>query len=95
MSGVSNWRDSDIDTVADNRKIVRALVDLARGLGISIVAEGAETAEEIETLRSIGCADVQGYGIAYPMQAAELSDWLMVQGSGEARQNFLETEKLA
>jgi diguanylate cyclase (GGDEF)-like protein len=85
----------DIDRDDNNRKIVRALVDLAHGLGISVVAEGAETEAEIETLRALGCGNVQGYGIAYPMEARLLTDWLMIMGSGEKRPDFLQFAKPA
>ncbi|HMQ57753.1 MAG TPA: EAL domain-containing protein, partial [Rhizobiaceae bacterium] len=66
----------NIDNDADNAKIVRAIVELGKGLGISIVAEGAETAEELAQLRALGCMDAQGYGIAFPMPAEEATDWL-------------------
>lgn len=60
----------------DNSKIVRAITELARGLGISILAEGAETEEELSSLLSIGCDQVQGYSIAFPMPDAEVREWL-------------------
>lgn len=49
--------------------IVRAVVSLARILEISVIAEGAETAEQVDALRNIGCDLVQGYFIAHPMDA--------------------------
>lgn len=61
----------------DNSKIVRAITDLARGLGISIVAEGAETQEELASLLEIGCTQVQGYVIAFPMPKKEFQAWLL------------------
>ena len=66
----------NIDVNGDNTKIVRAITDLARGLGISIIAEGAETAAELDSLMAIGCDQVQGYSIAFPMPAAQTRDWL-------------------
>ena len=59
--------------VADLRKgnheaaIVSAVIQLARSLGKSIVAEGIETAEQLEQLRQMGCTTGQGYYLARPM----------------------------
>src|SRR3546814_13907573 len=41
--------------------IIRAVVALADSLGMSTTAEGAETELEVETLRSFGCSNIQGY----------------------------------
>ena len=71
-----------IDGDRSKRRIVRALVDLAKGLDIAVVAEGAETIGELETLRDIGCTNVQGYGVAYPMDAALLTEWLQLHAPG-------------
>ena len=71
-----------IDTDKNKRRIVRALVDLARGLDIAVVAEGAETVSELETLREIGCSNVQGYGIAYPMDGELVTEWLTMHAPG-------------
>ncbi len=63
----------------DNSKIVRAITELARGLGISILAEGAETEDELTLLQSIGCEEVQGYSIAFPMPDAQAREWLVAR----------------
>ena len=47
--------------------IVKSTVLLCRELGLSVVAEGAETPEEIEWLAAHQCDQVQGYGVARPM----------------------------
>src|SRR5690606_17945508 len=70
----------NIDANDDNGKIVRAITELARSLGIAIVAEGAETQEELSSLLALGCDQVQGYSIAFPMPEAETRDWLMARG---------------
>ena len=69
-----------IDQDTDNAKIVRALTELARSLGISIVAEGAETQAELDTLMALGCDEVQGYSIAFPMPQGETCEWLVAHG---------------
>jgi diguanylate cyclase (GGDEF)-like protein len=65
-----------INENGDNSKIVRAITELARGLGISIVAEGAETEAELNSLMAIGCDQVQGYSIAFPMPQEQARKWL-------------------
>ena len=69
----------NINLNGDNSKIVRAITELARGLGISIIAEGAETEEELSALLSIGCEQVQGYSIAFPMPDKQARDWLVAR----------------
>jgi EAL domain-containing protein (putative c-di-GMP-specific phosphodiesterase class I) len=66
----------NIDLNGDNSKIVRAITELARGLGISIVAEGAETEAELDSLLSLGCDQVQGFSIAMPMAEEAAREWL-------------------
>ncbi|HEX8527409.1 bifunctional diguanylate cyclase/phosphodiesterase [Allosphingosinicella sp.] len=48
------------------RAIIRSVIGLGRGLGVPVVAEGVETAEQLEALRDEGCDQVQGYLIARP-----------------------------
>ncbi len=69
----------------DNSKIVRAITELARGLGISIVAEGAETEAELESLSAIGCDQVQGYSIAFPMPQDKAREWLVARNPRQAK----------
>jgi len=47
-------------------KIVAATIDMARALGMSVVAEGVETAEQLQYLRDFGCPFAQGYHLARP-----------------------------
>jgi len=69
----------NINANGDNTKIVRAITELARGLGISIIAEGAETEAELTSLKSIGCDQVQGYSIAFPMPTEQAQEWLQLR----------------
>lgn len=50
-----------------NGAIVRAIITLARQLGLRVVAEGVETNQELELLRRLGCDLMQGYLLAKPM----------------------------
>ncbi|WP_256750706.1 bifunctional diguanylate cyclase/phosphodiesterase [Mesorhizobium sp. Mes31] len=74
----------------DNSKIVRAITELARGLGISIVAEGAETEAELDSLMAIGCDQVQGYSIAFPMPQDKALEWLTARMPKKAKLTVLQ-----
>lgn len=52
--------------------IIRAVVALADSLGMSTTAEGAETELEVETIRSLGCSNIQGYFYGRPMAASDV-----------------------
>ena len=56
--------------------LAQAVVKLAKILKLRAVAEGIETAEQLEMLRSLGCVTGQGYLFAKPLAAAELNAWL-------------------
>jgi EAL domain-containing protein (putative c-di-GMP-specific phosphodiesterase class I) len=66
-----------VDQLPRNAAIVRSTILLCRELGLSVVAEGAETQEELSWLASNGCDIVQGYGIAKPMQPEDLIAWVV------------------
>jgi len=70
---------SFISQLTSQRKslaIVRAAVELARGLGLEVVAEGVEDKETLSLVTEAGCVLVQGYLFARPMPPAELDEWL-------------------
>jgi diguanylate cyclase (GGDEF)-like protein len=58
-----------------NAAIVRSTVALAENLGLTVVAEGVETPDQIELLRQFGCHEAQGFGLARPMPADQLIAW--------------------
>nr|MBA3820377.1 EAL domain-containing protein [Deltaproteobacteria bacterium] len=60
--------------------IVRSTIDLARNLGLEVVAEGVEDADVLDRLRVLSCHEAQGYHIARPLPPDALAAWL------EARQ---------
>jgi len=57
---------SRIDTDSETREIVRVIITLAHNLGLKVVAEGAETAEQVRLLKQLKCEFVQGYFFARP-----------------------------
>lgn len=64
------------DESPKSRSIIKAIVDLAHGIGISIVCEGVETDEQVRFLRSVGCDVAQGYYYAKPMPMNEFEKML-------------------
>lgn len=49
-----------------------AMLSLGQSLGITVVAEGVETPQQLEQLRRFGCHEVQGYLVSHPLPAAEV-----------------------
>ena len=62
---------------AENRQLVRAMINLAHNLHLEVVAEGVENAEQLALLRQFGCDQVQGYLISKPLPLAELARFLV------------------
>jgi diguanylate cyclase (GGDEF)-like protein/PAS domain S-box-containing protein len=52
-----------------NLQIIRAIINLAHGLGIKVVAEGVEDAGQIEQLRSLNCHRMQGFFFSHPVDS--------------------------
>ncbi|MEL6203884.1 MAG: EAL domain-containing protein [Pseudomonadota bacterium] len=51
----------------------RAVVAIGKALGLTVVAEGVETADHWEICRALGCDQIQGYAVARPMEASEFA----------------------
>ena len=62
----------ELDRHSEDRSIVRAIIDLAHGLGCTVTAEGVETAETAAWLRGVACDSAQGYHLARPAPWPEL-----------------------
>ena len=60
----------------DDLHLVSAVIGLAKSFGRAVIAEGVETVEHGAMLMRLGCDLVQGYGIARPMPADEVLDWV-------------------
>ncbi len=65
----------DLPHAHDSCVIVKAIVELAHGLGLVATAEGIETAEQLRFLRGVKCDVAQGYLIAQPLDGASLRQW--------------------
>lgn len=62
-----------IGTNPDDRAIVQAIITLGQSLGMTVTAEGVETAEQLEHLRGDACDEVQGFHFSKALPAHELS----------------------
>jgi len=60
----------------DDATIVRAIIQLGKSLGMQVIAEGVETAEQEAYIISEGCHEGQGYHYSKPLQARELAAYL-------------------
>jgi EAL domain-containing protein (putative c-di-GMP-specific phosphodiesterase class I) len=57
--------------------IVKSVIDLAHGLGLTATAEGVEDEETLRLLVELGCDSAQGFLIARPMKPADLVPWML------------------
>jgi diguanylate cyclase (GGDEF)-like protein/PAS domain S-box-containing protein len=63
---------SDIVASPENVAIVRAIITMARGLGIRVIAEGVETQDQLDLLRKHRCDEYQGFLFCEPLVAEEI-----------------------
>jgi diguanylate cyclase (GGDEF)-like protein len=77
---------NDVMTDKDDATIVHAIIALGHNLGLTVVAEGVETAEQVGFLRRTNCDEAQGYFFSPPVGSAEFRE--RFAQSGEANWNF-------
>ena len=66
---------NDLESSTDACAVVDAVVRLAHALGLRVVAEGVENANQQDILRHLSCDELQGYLFAHPMSASEFLAW--------------------
>jgi diguanylate cyclase (GGDEF)-like protein/PAS domain S-box-containing protein len=85
-----------LDDPARGSGLVRAIIEIARALGMTTVAEGIETPTQLERLRDLGCPLAQGFLFARPLEAAAMAElvarpvgpiWSVASSSRRASQN--------
>jgi sensor c-di-GMP phosphodiesterase-like protein len=69
------------ETVED-MALVQLIVDTAHTLGMHVVAEGVESAKQVEQLREMGCDAAQGHHFSEPLPPEAASNFLRDRGSG-------------
>ncbi|MDN5753100.1 MAG: EAL domain-containing protein [Nitrosospira sp.] len=67
----------NVTTNPADAAITTAIIDMAHSLDVKVVAEGVETVEQFDFLRMRGCDEIQGYYLAKPLPANEISELLL------------------
>ena len=72
---------AEMDTRADDASIVQAIVSLAHGLKLKVVAEGVETAAQLEALQALGCDEYQGFYCSPALPAHEFEMLMRIKAA--------------
>ncbi len=67
---------SPIQEDGSNTEIVETIVMLARNMRMSVIAEGVETAAQVEQLKRLNCEEAQGYYFSQPMSFEDVQEFL-------------------
>jgi EAL domain-containing protein (putative c-di-GMP-specific phosphodiesterase class I) len=62
----------EIDTSDEQRRVVKSIIEIAKALGVSVIAEGVETEGHATTLAKLGCETLQGFALGRPVPASEI-----------------------
>jgi diguanylate cyclase (GGDEF)-like protein len=80
--------DSLASEVRGERIMLANIIDLAHACGLTTVAEGVETAEQLGQVHALGCQLAQGYHLSLPLPPAEIPSWIrevMAEPGAETR----------
>jgi len=75
----------DVPEAGGNLAVIRAISGLGRALGLTVTAEGVETQEQLDLVRSEGCTEMQGFYFTPPITAEELRRRFLMVAAGGAR----------
>jgi len=64
----------NIDHNYDDQTLAKTIVDLAHNLGLSVVAEGVETEQQLHIIEQLGCEEIQGFYFSKPITADEIDN---------------------
>ncbi len=73
-----------IATSGESEAIVAAIIAMSRALGKTVVAEGVESAAQLERLRALGCDRIQGFHVSKPLPAAQFAAFLQARAQAAA-----------
>ena len=73
----------------ESRVVIKAIIDLAHSLELSVTAEGIENAETLVFLQNLGCDLAQGYYISKPMSAEKIIPWLSDRQLAKEKQRLI------
>lgn len=74
---------SDMVSNTESREIVKTILRLGGNLGIEVIAEGVETAEQVSLLQSLGCEYAQGYFFSEPLDQSGVAQTLLRLGASD------------
>ncbi|MEG2392512.1 MAG: EAL domain-containing protein, partial [Pseudomonas sp.] len=77
---------ASISSGANDRAVVQAIIGLGKAMGLTVTAEGVETAEQLDILGADQCNEVQGYFMSRPVDKTEFMGLLQTSRSGQAAQ---------
>ena len=80
-------------TSADDASIVRAIISLAHGLRLKVIAEGVETAEQVACLQKLGCDQFQGFYFGRPVTALAFEELMRTAGAASGTCNENEADR--
>ena len=66
----------DITTDPEDKAIIKAIIKMAKSLGLTTIAEGVETTQQLEYLQSQNCDEIQGYYFSKPLQTTAFKEFL-------------------
>ena len=78
---------AEMDTRADDASIVQAIVSLAHGLRLKVVAEGVETEAQLDALKALGCDQYQGFHFSPAQPPAEFERLIRAKLQDDRRRN--------
>jgi len=82
----------DVTTKREDAEIVRAIIALAHTLQLHVVAEGVETREQLDYLRTLGCDQYQGYHYSAPLSADSFRELVQQRRSRERNSSVISLE---
>ncbi len=74
---------TDVVESAEQRRVVGSIVEIAKALGVEVIAEGVETEAHAVTLSWLGCDSLQGFALGHPSSAADIGRLLVSTGSDD------------
>ena len=74
-----------MEATGESAILVHSIVHLGRALGLTVTAEGVETAEQHRFLQALGCHQLQGYLFSKPVPAEEIDRLVAGERSGMRR----------
>lgn len=66
-----------VDANEEDASLVQAIIAMAHGLNLSVIAEGVDTAAQIDYLKRHGCEQIQGYFFSRPVETEKLTEMLL------------------